>query len=62
MSFKTVTTGAWMSQRIREDEIEKYLDRGRDFINDEEIERLLREAAAPDRQQLRAILDKSLSI
>jgi len=48
--------------RIQEDEIKKYQTGDRDFIPDAEIERHLRELAAPDRTRVRDILAKSLAV
>jgi len=49
------------NQIIKEDEIERYLDNGKDFINDEEIWEKLKNAN-PDPVRVREILAKSLSI
>jgi 2-iminoacetate synthase len=53
-----------VNKRIKEDEILKYMDHGRDFIPDDEIEAKIRvdEAREPDPQQVRDILAKSMSI
>ena len=55
---------AWVNRRIKEDEILKYMDHGRDFIPDDEIEANIRqnEAQEPDPQEVRAILAKSMAI
>jgi len=55
-------TNRWMSAQIREDEIERYLEGGRDFIADDEIERLLRENRAPDPRHVRDVLARSLAL
>lgn len=52
----------WSRERIRPEEIEKYRPRGRDFIDDEEIERLLAEPSAPDPARVRDILAKSRAV
>jgi len=62
MSRDVMDIKTWKANRIREEEFKKYLDNGRDFIADDEIENMLRIAKAPDWQELRAILDKSLAI
>lgn len=47
---------------IRRDQIEKYLDHGRDFISDAFIEETLEANRHPDPQHVRDILAKSLAI
>ena len=55
---------AWVNRRIKEDEILKYMDHGRDFIPDDDIEAKIREdeAREPDPAQIRDILAKSMAI
>ncbi|HNV86288.1 MAG TPA: [FeFe] hydrogenase H-cluster radical SAM maturase HydG [Candidatus Omnitrophota bacterium] len=52
----------WVRERIREEEISKYLDGGKDFIPDDEIGRKLAENQKPDRARVREILAKSLAV
>ncbi|WP_028842270.1 [FeFe] hydrogenase H-cluster radical SAM maturase HydG [Thermodesulfovibrio yellowstonii] len=52
----------WINSMIKEEEIEKYMESGRDFINDEEIWEKLRLNQNPEPSQIRDILQKSLSI
>ena len=52
----------WMQSRIREDEITKYMNNGRDFISDEEIEAKVADRKEPDPEQVRDILAKSLAV
>jgi 2-iminoacetate synthase len=52
----------WIAERIRPEEIEKYLDNGRDFMDHDLIESCLEPKPAPNRAQLQDILDKSLSV
>jgi 2-iminoacetate synthase len=53
----------WIKGRIKQGEIEKYLDRGRDFIPDDEIEmKIARAPKEPDPMQVRDILAKSLAV
>ncbi len=47
---------------IRQEEVDKYLDRGRDFIREEEINHYLENTRSPDRHELEDILKKALSI
>jgi len=52
----------WVRQRVRADQIERYLDAGRDFIPEAELERLLARSSPPDPVRVREILDKSRRI
>jgi 2-iminoacetate synthase len=54
---------SWADKRIRKDEILKYMDNGRDFIDDDAIiAQIARAPKDPDPKQVRDILAKSLSI
>jgi len=52
----------WMDMVIREEEITRYMENGRDFINDDEIWKKLKKNSNPDPKRIREILQKSLSI
>jgi len=52
----------WASQVIRQEEIDKYLIGGKDFIDEGEILQKLEENKNPDPQRIRDILQKSMSI
>ena len=52
----------WTGRVIKEDEIRRYLECGRDFVADDEIECLLSENRAPDPQRVRDILSRSLAL
>jgi len=52
----------WKEERIKEEEITKYMDKNRDFINEEEIFEKLKRNKNTDTQKVRDILQKSLSI
>ena len=52
----------WARSVIKEEEYERYMKHGKDFINDEEIWEKLTENKNPSPQKVRAILDKSLSL
>jgi len=52
----------WVNQVIKEDEIDRYLDGGKDFIDEERIQRQLEEGRKPEKERIRAIIRKSLSI
>jgi 2-iminoacetate synthase len=53
---------SWRKQRIVTDEITRYQNEGRDFIDDVAIERVLREAPAPEPSRVRDILAKAEAI
>ncbi|HOW88068.1 MAG TPA: [FeFe] hydrogenase H-cluster radical SAM maturase HydG [Candidatus Omnitrophota bacterium] len=53
---------AWIAQRIKQDQINRYLDRGRDFIDDNAIWDEIKKAAEPDAATVRTILAKSLAV
>ncbi|RKY41464.1 MAG: [FeFe] hydrogenase H-cluster radical SAM maturase HydG [Candidatus Makaraimicrobium thalassicum] len=57
-----VDTKTWIQDRIRKDQVTKYMDRGRDFIPDAEIEEKIRSFKDPDPAWIKDILSKSLSI
>lgn len=52
----------WIRDRIKPEQIEKYLDDGRCFIDTEAIERALNANRNPDPKRVRDILQKSLAI
>lgn len=53
---------AWVEDRIKPEQIAKYLDNGRCFIDPDAIERALETNTKPDPQRVREILAKSLAI
>ena len=53
---------AWIAGRIKQDQIDRYLDQGRDFIDDGEIWKKIETATEPDATTIRAILARSLAI
>ena len=54
---------SWVDRRIRMDEVTKYMNNGKDFIDDDLIERQLAQAPKqPDPKEVRDILAKSLAI
>ena len=57
-----IATQQWADHVIKDNEIERYLEYGRDFISDDEIERLLRANRAPEPQRVRDILARSLAL
>ena len=63
MATEMTDVRKWMDERIAEDEISRYLRAdGSDYVNDAEIEELLKPAAAPDAGRVRDILAKAESI
>ncbi|HRZ39844.1 MAG TPA: [FeFe] hydrogenase H-cluster radical SAM maturase HydG [Candidatus Omnitrophota bacterium] len=62
MSTSEVKQPTWLEKRVRQDEIDKYLVDGKDFIPQEEIPLLLERHKNPDAKQVRDLLDKSLAI
>jgi len=53
---------SWMKGRIRSEQIEKYLDNGKCFIDNTKIEGALAGNTNPDPKRIRDILQKSLAI
>ncbi|MBF0252323.1 MAG: [FeFe] hydrogenase H-cluster radical SAM maturase HydG [Candidatus Omnitrophica bacterium] len=63
MNVKTKNISEWIKDRIKPEEINKYLNAdGSDFIDDENIEKLLKKYSNPDNEKIREILAKSLRI
>jgi len=52
----------WMAERIKKDQIERYLDQGNDFIDDSAIWKKIETAPEPDAGTVHAILERSLAI
>ena len=52
----------WTASVIKQAEIDKYLDGGKDFIDEEQIFADIEKHKNPDKQQVRDILQKSLDI
>ena len=62
MTEQKMNVKDWIDQRIKPEEVEKYLDNGKDFIPDAEIERKITAARNPDPKRVRDILQKSLAV
>ena len=60
--MSTVALDAWQAGVIKQDEIDRYLERGEDFIDDDEIDRFLSERRNPEPRQVRDILARSLAL
>ncbi len=52
----------WTDQVIKQDQIDKYLINGKDFINEQAIQTNLKQNQEPDKSHVREILQKSLQI
>ena len=52
----------WANQVVEEKEIERYLERGRDFIDEDRITRLIRDSRNPAPRRVREILARSLAL
>ncbi len=55
-------TGRWISERIKPEQIRKYLDGNNCFINEHEIEQKLLSSRKPEPGKIKDILQKSLQI
>ncbi len=51
-----------VDKMIKRDEIDRYYQNGRDFINDEAIKAEIKDNSAPDKARIRDIIQKSLAI
>jgi len=60
--LETMDLVSWMNSRIKVEEYEKYMENGKDFINEDEIWEKLEKNKNPEKQKVRAILEKSLSL
>lgn len=56
------TVNEWMNNVIKQDEIDKYLKNGKDFIDDDLIWEKLKSHQNPDKNAIRDIIQKSLNI
>lgn len=57
-----ISSAQWAKQVIKQSEIDKYLIKGNDFINDREISDKLSFNQKPDKERIRDVIRKSLSI
>jgi len=62
MSPTSTAIADWIEAAIKQDEIDRYLDHGDDFIRDDEIERMIRQSRNPDAQRIRDILAKARAL
>ena len=54
--------GSWQKNAIKQEQIDRYLEGGRDFIDDEKIDALLKDQRDPEPKKINAIIQKSLAI
>jgi 2-iminoacetate synthase len=52
----------WLDNVIKEDQIERYLNKGRDFIEESHIDELLLQKEQPEIEEIRSIIAKSLEL
>jgi 2-iminoacetate synthase len=57
-----LTAAEYVKTVIKQDQIDKYLDNGKDFIDDKALWAELENAVKPDAEQVRAIIAKSLNM
>ncbi|MDI6640929.1 MAG: [FeFe] hydrogenase H-cluster radical SAM maturase HydG [Elusimicrobiota bacterium] len=57
-----MTEMSWVKNVIKEEQITKYMENGKDFINDEEIWEKLNKNTNPKPQKIRDIIQKSLTV
>ncbi len=55
-------TAKWIESRIQQDQITKYLANGRDFVDHDDIEKLLADKDQPEPRRVREIFAKALAI
>ena len=56
------SVAAWVKDQIKQDEIDRYMDNGHDFIDDDYINRTLDENRQTEKARIRGILDKAHEI
>jgi 2-iminoacetate synthase len=52
----------WINERVKEDQITRYMQNGKPFIQEDEIFRVLQSQAKPDKKKIDDIIAKSLTI
>jgi 2-iminoacetate synthase len=62
MQLQADTTRAWIKRQIKQEQIDKYLKEGKNFIDQQMINRLLHEKTDPDQKTVLAILEKSMDV
>lgn len=62
MELKIEETKNWIKDRIKTEQIDKYLEDGKNFIDQDNINFLIEKAKNPDRQTVLNILEKSMRV
>ena len=62
MAYERMNRDVWMNGIIKDDEVNPYLNAGRDFIDDDAIENLIGRDRHPDKKQVLDIIDQSLNL
>ena len=62
MELKTEETKNWINNRIKSEQIDKYLADGKNFIDEDKISSLIEKTKSPDKDTVLKILEKSLNI
>ncbi len=57
-----LSTSAWVNNVIKPEEYEKYLDNGKDFIDDDKIWQQINDSVEPSPERVREILAKSFNV
>jgi len=60
--MQTASIQEWIKNVVKPDQIERYMDNGKDFIDEAYIDGLLLAKKQPDKQEIRAIIAKSLEL
>jgi 2-iminoacetate synthase len=60
--METASLQQWLNDVIKPDQIERYLNKGRDFIEESHTEELLRQKQQPEKEEIRSIIAKSLAL
>lgn len=62
MELKIEETKNWIKDRIKTEQIDKYLENGKNFIDQDNIKFLIEKAKNPDKQTVLNILEKSMRV
>ncbi len=62
MELQADTPKTWVKQRIKNEQIDKYLSQGKNFIDPDKINEMLAKSKNPDKQSVLAILKKSMQV
>ena len=62
MATKAQNINSWINERVKPEQIARYLNNGKDFIDDDLIHDTLTSTKNPDKKKVKDIIDKSLAI